>query len=88
MATVKPISDLRNRFKNISTLVHKKDEPIIITKNGESNMVVMSYDHYKKITTKMELYEKLAVAEAEDATGAPTYALDDVIKDVKKSLGF
>ncbi len=87
MATVKPISDLRNRFKNISTLVHKMDEPVIITKNGESNMVVMSYDHYKKITTKMELYEKLSVAEAEDTAGAPTYDLDDVIKDVKKRLG-
>lgn len=87
MPTIKPISDLRNRFKNISTLVHRRDEPVIITKNGESNMVVMSYDHYKKITTKIELYEKLAVAEAEDAAGAPTYELNSVIKDVKKSLG-
>lgn len=87
MATVKPISDLRNRFKKISELVHKQDEPVIITKNGESNMVVMSYDHYKKITTKMELYEKLAVAEAEDNAGAPTRNLDAVIRDVKTRLG-
>ena len=87
MSVVKPISDLRNKFRSISELVHKQDEAVIITKNGEGDMVVMSYDHYRKIKTRLELYEKLTIAEAEETVGAPTYNLDDVVKDIRKSLG-
>ncbi len=87
MSVVKPISDLRNKFRSISELVHKQDEPVIITKNGEGDMVVMSYDNYRKIKTRLELYEKLTIAEAEETVGAPTYNLDDVVKDIRKSLG-
>lgn len=87
MFAVRPVSDLRNKFRAISRIVHKHDEPVFITKNGQSDMVVMSYDHFKKLKTRLGLYEKLAVAEAEDVKGAPTYSLDAVIADVKKSLG-
>ena len=87
MSNVRPISDLRNKFKAISKLTHKHDEPVFITKNGQSDMVVMSYDHFKNLTTRLELYEKLSVAESEDIKGMPTYSLDNVIRDVKKSLG-
>lgn len=87
MSTVRPISDLRNKFKAISKLTHKHDEPVFITKNGQSDMVVMSYDHFKQMTTKLELYEKLSVAESEDIPGMPIYSLDDVIRDAKKNLG-
>lgn len=87
MSTIKPISDLRNRFKTISRIVHWQDEPVVITKNGESDMVVMSYGHFRSLKTRLRLYEQLVVAESEDVSGGPTYPLDDVIREVKKSLG-
>ena len=87
MPFVKPMSDLRNRTKKISQMVHRQDEPVIITKNGEGDMVVMSYDHFTNLTTRLELYEKLSVAEAEDVQGAPTYDLEEVVRRVKRSLG-
>ena len=86
MSVVKPISDLRNKFTNISTIVHKQDEPVIITKNGESDMVVMSYIHYRQLQTKLKLYEKLSIAENEDAIGSPTYNFHDVIEEIKKNF--
>ncbi len=87
MSNVRPISDLRNKFKAISKLTHRYSEPVFITKNGQSDMVVMSYDYFKQLKTRLELYEKLSVAESEDIKGMPTYSLDDVIHDAKKSLG-
>ena len=86
MSVVKPISDLRNKFTAISKIVHKHNEPVIITKNGEGDMVVMSYNHYTQIQTKINLYEKLSISEKEDAIGAPTYALKDVINEIKMNL--
>ena len=87
MSVVKPVSDLRNKFRKISALVHEHEEPVIITRNGESDMVVMSFDHYTRIQTRLELYEKLAVAEAEDSYGAPLFDAEEVIRDIRRNLG-
>ena len=41
MPLIMPIRDLRNTSE-ISELAHKQQEPIFITKNGYSDLVVMS----------------------------------------------
>jgi len=52
MPQIRPISDLRNSFTDISRIVHDSSEPIFLTKNGYGDMVVMS----------VELFEKLGIA--------------------------
>ena len=47
MPTIMPIRDLRNTSE-ISELAHKMQEPIFITKNGYSDLVVMSAELYEK----------------------------------------
>ena len=46
---IKPIKDLRNTIQ-ISKEAHEKDEPIFITKNGYSDLVVLSHKAYNKLT--------------------------------------
>ena len=46
MPTIMPIRDLR-KTSEISELAHKKQEPIFITKNGYSDLVVMSSELYE-----------------------------------------
>lgn len=51
MPVIMPIKDLRNTSE-ISDMAHKTQEPIFITKNGYSDLVVMSselYDKFAKI---------------------------------------
>lgn len=48
MPQIRPISDLRNNFAEISRAVHETREPVVLTKNGYGDMVVMSYDEYEK----------------------------------------
>lgn len=45
MKNIIPITDLRNTVK-IDQLVNKADEPIFVTKNGYSDLVIMSHDYY------------------------------------------
>ncbi|MDR0310808.1 MAG: type II toxin-antitoxin system Phd/YefM family antitoxin [Acidobacteriota bacterium] len=47
MPQIRPISDLRNRFTDISRIVHEDKEPVFLTKNGYGDMVVMSIDDYR-----------------------------------------
>ncbi|MEK6581188.1 MAG: type II toxin-antitoxin system Phd/YefM family antitoxin [Nitrospirota bacterium] len=86
MPVIKPISDLRNKANEISELAHKSDEPIFITKNGEGDMVVMSMAQYSKLQLKIDLFSKLAVAQAQKASGDKGRTLSQVMKDLRKRL--
>jgi prevent-host-death family protein len=70
MPVIKPISDLRNRANEISRLCHKEDRPVFITRNGQSDLVVMSQAHYDRLQAQLELYRKLDEAETQAAKGA------------------
>ncbi|MGV8983116.1 type II toxin-antitoxin system Phd/YefM family antitoxin [Clostridium sp.] len=63
MPLIRPITDLRNT-NEISQMCHKRQEPIFITKNGYSDLVVMSMETYESQLDIVGVYKKLAVAEA------------------------
>jgi prevent-host-death family protein len=86
MPVIKPISDLKKKANEISDLVRKLNEPIFITKNGEGDMVVMSMAHYSRLQLKLDLYSKLAVAQAQVASGERGRTLNQVLKDLRKRL--
>ena len=48
-ADIRPISDLRNKFAEVSEYV-QGGKTIIFTKNGYGCMVTMSFDSYKSIS--------------------------------------
>lgn len=86
MPIIKPISDLRNKFNEISQLVHQNDEPVFITRNGEGDMVVMSMAHYGSLMKRIEIYQKLAVAEAQSAAGDTGRPLSQVMAGLRKKI--
>jgi prevent-host-death family protein len=86
MPIIKAISDLRNKANEISDLAHKSNEPIFITKNGEGDMVVMSMAQYSKLQLKLDLFGKLAVAQAQRAKGDRGRTLSQVMKDLRKRI--
>jgi len=70
MPAIRPISDLRNNSNEISEFCRTSREPVFITKNGVGDMVVMSIEMYERQQARLELYGKLAEADAEAASGA------------------
>ncbi len=59
MPYIRPSSDLRNSYNEISDFCHKYTEPVFITKNGQGDLAVMSIETFEKITGKFELYSLL-----------------------------
>ena len=86
MPLIKPISDLRNKSNEISKLVHNSNEPVFITKDGKGDMVVMSIAQYSLLQKKLELFSKLAAAQAQKAGGDKGKPLEKVMKDIRKKL--
>ncbi len=59
MFTIRPVSDLRNKFSEIEEAV-KTGEPVYLTKNGYGSMVVVSIEKYSEL---LEQKEKLSNTE-------------------------
>ncbi|MBQ3957066.1 MAG: type II toxin-antitoxin system Phd/YefM family antitoxin, partial [Clostridia bacterium] len=47
MDFIRPVSDLRNNFADISKTVHETAQPVFLTKNGYGDMVVMSMEAFE-----------------------------------------
>ena len=69
MPMILPIRDLRNTSE-ISDLAHKRQEPIYITKNGYSDLVVMSAELFDKFARVNKIDQAIDDAEREVAEGA------------------
>lgn len=83
MPTIMPIRDLRNTSE-ISELAHKKQEPIFITKNGYSDLVVMSAELYERFAQINKIDQAIFEAEAEVNDGAEPIALDSAMERLNK----
>ena len=59
MPVIRPSSDLRNNYNEISTICHQTKSPIYITKNGTGDLAVMSIELYELLTEKLDLYKKI-----------------------------
>lgn len=57
MPSIRPSSDLRNKYNEISEFCHEYSEPVYITKNGKGDLAVMSIEAYEKLVGKFELYK-------------------------------
>jgi len=86
MPHIRPVSDLRNNFADISRIVHETQEPIFLTKNGYGDMVVMSMEAYERKLFESEVYFKLKEAELEAKTMDRRYSHREVFDQLRAKL--
>ena len=67
--TVKPSSVIRSDYKKFSELCHATDDPVLITNNGENDLVVMSHEAFCRREAWYRLQMKIAVADQQMAEG-------------------
>ena len=78
MNMIRPVSDLRNNFADISKTVHETAQPVFLTKNGYGDMVIMSMETYEKNMRKYLKYKDIEVSEKEIEEGK--------VKEAKSAL--
>lgn len=86
MPHIRPVSDLRNNFADISRMVHETAEPVFLTKNGYGDMVVMSIEAYEKKLFESDIYFNLKEAELEAKTTDKRYTHEEVFSDLRSRL--
>ncbi len=86
MPIIKPLSDLRNKFNEISEICHKQGEPVFITKNGKGDLVVMSMAHYEQLESLLDLYQKLGLAEIQSLSSEGRVSHDELMQCLRQRL--
>ena len=79
MPLIMPIKDLRNTTE-ISNIAHKKQEPIFITKNGYSDLVIMISELYDKFARMNRVDQDIYESKQEVANGAEAVDADIVFE--------
>lgn len=85
MNTIRPVSDLRNNFAEISKIVHETEQPVFLTKNGYGDMVVLSMEAFEKLQFESEVYFKLQAAEKEAELTDTRYSSKEILKAMKEA---
>ena len=87
MNMIRPVSDLRNNFADISKTVHETQQPVFLTKNGYGDMVVLSMEAYENLHFESEVYFKLQEAEREAETTDVRFSSRDALKAMREAIG-
>lgn len=87
MNMIRPVSDLRNNFADISKVVHETAQPVFLTKNGYGDMVVLSMEAFANLQFESEVYFKLQEAEREAEMTDKRYSSKEVLQAMKATIG-
>ncbi len=82
MPIIMPIKDLRNT-NEISNIAHQVQEPIFITKNGYSDLVVMSSELYDQFARIHRIDQAIYESELEIANGASAVDAETVFTELE-----
>lgn len=83
MIQIRPVSDLRNKFPEIETLVNE-GQPVYLTKNGYGAMVVLSLEEYASLVDNVEI--KLDEADKMAETTEERESHEDVFCNVRSVI--
>ena len=83
MPLIMPIKELRNTTE-LSDMAHKEQEPIFITKNGYSDLVVMSSELYDCFARENRIDQAIFEAEKEFAETGESVNAKDVFDELEK----
>ena len=86
MKRIRPVSDLRNNFAEISRMVHETQEPVFLTKNGYGDMVVMSIEAYGAKQFESEIFHKLKEAQLEAGSTKIRYSHKEVFSGLRSKV--
>jgi len=83
---IKPSTTIRQDYNGFSKFCHELDEPVVLTRNGEADLVVMSHEAYRRMEARYKLQSKLLVAEKQVAEGEELLDHDQVMARMRRKI--
>lgn len=86
MPSIRPVSDLRNHFADITKEVQESREPVFLTKNGVGSIVVMSMESYEQNRYDSMVYDRLLEAEIQATQTTERFTHEQIISKARERL--
>lgn len=83
--TIRPSSDLRNKYPEISKSLQLRDEAAIITVNGRGDTVSLGYNTYNSLKAKITVLASIVNGQADIIEGR-TKPVEETFKDIRTML--
>ncbi|KKM12986.1 prevent-host-death protein [Clostridiales bacterium PH28_bin88] len=83
---IKPSTAIRHDYNSFSKLCHEIQAPVVVTKNGEADLVVMSHEAYQKMIARQRLGQMLSEVDREIAAGTPMRDFEDAFAAIQKRI--
>ena len=85
MEVIRPSSDLRNHYNEISKQCRDERNPVIITVNGRGDTAIMGLQDYYQMKSELELLRALSEAE-NDVVNERVAPIQNTFDNIRKSL--
>lgn len=83
MTIIKSLDYLKKNSQSVLSLCNKSSEPVMLTTPQTGEFMLMSMLVYQRLKAEVDLFEKLAVAEAQAASGQKGITHGQMIKKLK-----
>jgi len=83
---IKPSTTIRQDYNSFSKYCHELDEPVVITRNGTADLVVMSHEAFRRMEARIKLQSKLLIAEKQIAEDEPLAEHDEVMTKMLRKI--
>jgi prevent-host-death family protein len=83
---VRPITDLKNRTKELIQEVADGGEPVVITQNGEPRVVLVDVEQHDRLQDTLTMLKLIAQSQDALARGGRTYSTAEVRRRAKAAL--
>ena len=85
-ANVRPITDLKNRTKELVHEVADNGQPVVITQNGKPRVVLMDVEQYDRLQDTLAMLKLLAQSQGSLAQTGRVYSTAQVRRRAKAAL--
>ena len=83
---IRPISDLKNRARELVRDVSESGAPIVITQNGKPKVVVMDVEQHDRLQDTLAMLKLLAHSQAQLESTGRTYSSAEVRRRAMATL--
>ena len=83
---IRPSAAIRQNYNKIADMCRKTAEPVLLTKNGEGDLVVMDIETYNRREKMLKLREELLAVEEDRMRGSKGYSVDEVAAMMRSAI--
>lgn len=93
MPQIRPLSDLQDKLNDIYEVIHQTDQPMFFTREGQNDLVIMSFDTYNRnfnnssnLPIPNQSYLKTITEEEPSQNDEPEQTSEDILREARKNL--